>query len=219
MEENSIAPADGLALDLGLSSMQIDEAERGFSFRRDGPLSMAMGGNERDAAKAINSMREEDIADIIYRYGEERRSRTIAKKIIEARRAAPVTTTLQLAAIIKEAVGERQAGNATPKVFQAMRIYVNDELGELEALLGDACGILAPKGRLAIVSFHSLEDRIAKRFINGNTAGGSRYLPAARQNEKICFKALRKNAILPSAGEVRKNPRAASAKLRAAERT
>ena len=218
IEENKIALADGLVLDLGISSMQIDEAERGFSFRRDGPLSMDMGRSEIDAAGAINSLREDELAGIIYKYGEEGRSRAIARKIVEARRSAPISTTLQLAAIIKDALGARQADKATPKVFQALRIHVNDELGELDAVLGDACEILAPKGRLAVVSFHSLEDRIVKNFMRGGPdASASRYLPAAPQ-KKICFKALQKNAILPSREEVAENPRAASARLRAAER-
>jgi 16S rRNA (cytosine1402-N4)-methyltransferase len=221
MRENSIAPADGLALDLGVSSMQIDDAKRGFSFMRDGPLSMRMGGNATDAACVLNTLREDEIANIIYKYGEERRSRAIARKIAEARRTAPIETTLRLAGIIKGAVGARQADRAVPKVFQALRIHVNDELGELERALESSRRILAPDGRLVVVSFHSLEDRLAKNFMNGRAGGGapsSRYLPDMAENGKIYFKPLAKNAILPSKEETERNPRSASAKLRAAVR-
>jgi 16S rRNA (cytosine1402-N4)-methyltransferase len=223
MEREGIAPACGLVLDLGVSSMQIDVASRGFSFRADGPLSMAMGKNGTTAYDVVNSFSESDLAEIVYRYGEERRSRAIASKIVEARRSAPVAGTLRLAGIVASAVGERAALKSVPRVFQALRIFVNDELGELSRVLSGASRILAPGARLVVVGFHSLEDRIVKDFIRDNTArarASNKYRPAAEAEDipKMSFKTVVKNAIIPSSAELAANPRARSAKLRVVER-
>ncbi|MDR3126371.1 MAG: 16S rRNA (cytosine(1402)-N(4))-methyltransferase RsmH [Rickettsiales bacterium] len=204
---------DGLVLDLGVSSMQIDEAERGFSYMRDGPLLMAMGLNRTDAFEIVNGYPPEKIADIIYRYGEEPKSRQIARAIAAAR---PIATTLNLAATIRKTAGER----AVPRVFQAIRIAVNGELDELDSILAASADMLNPGGRLAVVSFHSLEDRMVKDFMRGGPASthASRYVPESAPGASFPFKQVGKNAIMPSEAEARANPRAASAKLRVAER-
>jgi 16S rRNA (cytosine1402-N4)-methyltransferase len=226
MRVESIAPADGLVLDLGVSSMQIGDAARGFSFRSDGPLSMSMGKNGATAFDVVNGAPEAELADIIYKYGEERRSRAIAGNIVKARMAEPVATTLRLAGIVGDAVGPRAAATALPRVFQALRIFVNDELGELSQVLADSPYILASRARLVVVGFHSLEDRIVKDFIRANTAprrAHNKYAAYARAAgkaaiPKMSFKTVVKNAIIPSVKELEDNPRARSAKLRVAER-
>ena len=231
-------PVDGIALDLGVSSMQLDEPERGFSFRFDGPLDMRMEGPEdgeaRDqrpsAAEVVNSLPETELADIIYRFGEERRSRQVAKAIVEARRDKAITRTGELADLVRGAVkpGPRHGGakaiDPATRTFQALRIYVNDELGELERGLEAAEALLAPGGRLAVVSFHSLEDRQVKHFLrarSGEAAGGSRHLPPARQDpdQQPTFRLLFRGSKRAGEAECRDNPRARSAHLRAAERS
>lgn len=221
-----LTAADGFMFDLGVSSMQLDEAERGFSFQQDGPLDMRMGGNGPSAADAVNNLSAEELSDIFYLYGEERRARAIAKAVVKAREAEPVTRTLQLAAIISRALGARaMAGGKHPatRSFQALRIYVNDELHELASGLRAAERFLKPQGRLAVVSFHSLEDRMVKEFLasrSGLRKGASRHLPEEAAPEHAPgFKLLWSGAHKPGAGELRANPRARSARLRAAIRT
>ncbi|MDX2028305.1 MAG: 16S rRNA (cytosine(1402)-N(4))-methyltransferase RsmH [Alphaproteobacteria bacterium] len=216
-----IRHVDGVALDLGVSSPQIDNAERGFSFQADGPLDMRMGQSGPTAADIVNSMNERELADIIYTYGEERHSRRVAKRIVEARAEARIMRTRQLAEIIRRAV-PRSADGIDPatRTFQALRIHVNDEMGELQRGLAAAEKLLSPKGRLAVVSFHSLEDRTVKEFFRRRTGGLgiSRYMPA-NDHAPPSFRLIMRKAQTPSAEEIRLNPRARSAKLRVAERT
>jgi 16S rRNA (cytosine1402-N4)-methyltransferase len=215
---------DGVALDLGLSSTQIDDAERGFSFRFDGPLDMRMGRQGQTAADMVNTLDETDLAHIIYRFGEERASRRIARAIVEARVHAPISRTGELADLVRRVV-PRSPGGIDPatRTFQALRIYVNDELGELERGLRAAETLLNPGGRLCVVSFHSLEDRRVKEFFRQRSGTGprpSRHRPDQSTAEPApSFRLLRRGAIKPSAREVAENPRARSARLRAAERT
>lgn len=221
-ERFKMAPLDGVVLDIGVSSMQIDEAERGFSFRFDGPLDMRMGRHGQSAADLVNDADEGLLADIFYHYGEERRSRAVARGVIEARRKAPLATTKQLADLVAGIV-RAEPGGAHPatRVFQALRIAVNDELGELVQALHAAEAVLKPGGRLAVVTFHSLEDRIVKQFLaarSGRVPTGSRHAPAAAI-PVATFKLVTKGPVAPSEAEMRENPRARSAKLRAAERT
>lgn len=222
LKAEAVIAVDGIALDLGVSSMQIDEAARGFSFLRDGPLDMRMSRQGPSAADIVNEMPEAELADIIRRYGEERHARRIARAIAAARTEAPITTTLGLADIVRGAIpGARKASGIDPatRTFQALRIYVNDELGELERGLEAAEALLAPGGRLAVVSFHSLEDRIVKAFLRDRSggSGGSRHLPEAAARPAT-FALLARRATTPGEAETSKNPRARSAKLRAAER-
>ena len=215
---------DGVALDLGVSSMQLDEAERGFSFLRDGPLDMRMGSAGRTAADLVNEDEPAELARVFWTYGEERASRHIANVIARRRASEPFTRTLDLAETVEKALGGRRGAPTHPatRVFQALRIAVNDELGELEAGLDAAERALAPGGRLAVVTFHSLEDRIVKAFFTeraGKTPSGSRHLPPSKQGPEPTFTLLFKGAREPSDAEVAANPRARSAKLRAGERT
>jgi 16S rRNA (cytosine1402-N4)-methyltransferase len=218
---------DGVALDVGVSSMQIDDAARGFSFRADGPLDMRMGGDGPSAADVVNGTGEDALADIIYMYGEERRSRRIARAICAARKSAPITRTLQLAEIVRGCFppprkGEPRQIDLATRTFQALRIHVNDELGELDRGLEAAEALLAPGGRLAVVSFHSLEDRQVKTFIaarSGNAPRASRHAPDAGPARAPSFTPLHRRAERPTEAEVAINPRARSARLRAAERT
>lgn len=214
---------DGIALDLGLSSPQIDQAERGFSFRQDGPLDMRMELSGPSAADAVNELPERNLADILWRYGEERRSRAVAAAIVAARRENPIETTGALAEIVRRVVKPARDGiDPATRSFQALRIYVNDELGELERGLAAAERMLAPRGRLAVVSFHSLEDRAVKRFLferSGRADRGSRHLPQRDRERQSSFNLIDRAARRPSEGECRLNPRARSARLRAAERT
>jgi len=198
-EKASCEGLDGLVLDIGVSSMQIDQAARGFSYTKDGPLSMSMGGGTLSAEEVVNKYKEEKLADVLYNYGELRNSRALARKIVAAR---PVSSTLALADIVGQAHASR--------VFQAIRIEVNDELGELSRALAGADKIIKPGGVLAVVSFHSLEDRIVKKFFASDSV--SRYSPASTATKP--FQSGAKNAIIPSGAEIAKNPRAASAKLR-----
>lgn len=218
------APVDGIALDLGVSSPQLDEAARGFSFRFDGPLDMRMEGaaGGRTAAEVVNQADEPTLADIIFHLGEERMARRVARAIVRARAEAPIERTLQLAEVVRSAVPKaKDRLDPATRTFQALRLYVNDELGELERGLKAAECLLAPGGRLAVVSFHSLEDRAVKRFLAARAEDrprGSRHLPDAVSGDQPTFRLLFKGAEKPSAEEIRLNPRAASARLRAAER-
>lgn len=224
MRENNISQVDGLMLDIGISSMQIDNADRGFSFRMDSPLSMTMGQNEFDAEEVLNNFSEEELSDIFYKYGEEPRSRVIAKRIVVKRGEKPFKTSFDLTEMITLMFGDWQASKIIPRIFQALRIFVNDELGELSKILNDSYDILKTGGRLVVVDFHSLEDRIVKNFIKDNTLqqkSNSRYLPDINEksnNDKIHFKNLLKNVIIPTVKETTDNPRARSAKLRAVQK-
>lgn len=221
-ERFQMTPLDGVVLDIGVSSMQIDQAQRGFSFRFDGPLDMRMGADGPSAASLVNEAEEGLLANIIYHYGEERRSRAVARAIIEARRKAPLETTKQLADLVAGIVrGEPGGAHPATRTFQALRIAVNDELGELVRALHAAEVALKPGGRLVVVTFHSLEDRIVKQFMaarSGRTPAGSRHAPAVSVAEPT-FTLVSRGPIAPSEAEMRANPRARSAKLRAAERT
>jgi 16S rRNA (cytosine1402-N4)-methyltransferase len=212
---------DGVVMDIGVSSMQIDEAGRGFSFRQDGPLDMRMGHDGVTAADILAKATEADLAKIIYIFGEERYSRGVARAIVAARKDAPIATTRQLAEIVAKVVWAKP-GEIHPatRTFQALRIFVNEELDELHLALSAAERVLKPGGRLVVVSFHSLEDRIVKNFLSerGKSGGGSRHLPELAQTEPS-FSILTKRPVTPGDDEIRDNPRARSAKLRAAQRT
>lgn len=219
---------DGVVLDLGVSSFQIDDPARGFSFRSDGPLDMRMaaGASERGptAADLVNGLPEAELADTLYQFGEERLSRRIARAIAAARAVAPITTTLQLAGVIRSVVPPDRSGiDPATRSFQALRIRVNDELGEVTRALEQAAALLSPGGRLVVVSFHSLEDRLVKRFMQdaaGRTPAPSRHDPAglhARGTPR--FQLLTPKARRPGPAEVHANPRARSARLRALART
>jgi 16S rRNA (cytosine1402-N4)-methyltransferase len=223
--EAGFEQAEGVVLDIGVSSMQIDAAERGFSFMKDGPLDMRMSGTGESAADVINHMDAEELANIIYKYGEEPRSRAIARAIVKARTEARIMTTLQLVSAVERATGKYHGGMKThpaTRTFQALRIYVNSELEELEEGLEAAEHILRTGGRLAVVTFHSLEDRIVKRFLaerSGHLPGSSRHILDVSVKPAPTFELLFKGAIGPSEKEIAGNPRARSAKLRAARRT
>lgn len=211
---------DGVVLDLGVSSMQIDAADRGFSFQKDGPLDMRMGGDGPSAADLVNTMTEAQLADILYHYGEERASRRIARAIVAAR---PFATTLQLAAVIERCLPRAKPGQSHPatRSFQAIRIAVNDEFGQLEAGLAAAERALKPGGYLAVVAFHSLEDRVIKRFFqlrSGAEGQGNRYAPE-RAPTVAAFTMATRRAIGPDDQELAENPRSRSAKLRVGRRT
>lgn len=213
---------DGVMLDIGVSSMQIDRAERGFSFQKDGALDMRMSQNGLSAADVLNTFGEREIADIIYKYGEERFSRRIAAAVVEQRKTAPFKTTLEFADLIRRTVPhKREDIDPATRSFQALRIYVNDELGQLESGLSAAHDLLKAGGRMAVVSFHSLEDRIVKTFMqekSGKTANPSRYMPVV-EKQAATLKTITKKPILPTESETKFNPRARSARLRVAEKT
>ncbi|MDO9412059.1 MAG: 16S rRNA (cytosine(1402)-N(4))-methyltransferase RsmH [Pseudolabrys sp.] len=212
---------DGVVLDVGVSSMQLDQPERGFSFRFDGPLDMRMAKHGPSAADVVATADETDLANIIYLLGEERHSRGVARAIVKARTEAPIETTAALARIIGSVVRSKPHEiHPATRTFQALRIFVNDELGELVAALAAAERILKPGGRLVVVSFHSLEDRIVKSFLvaRGEARGGSRHLPQVEQ-AAASFTTLTKRPVVADDAENASNPRARSAKLRAAERT
>ncbi|QEH94849.1 16S rRNA (cytosine(1402)-N(4))-methyltransferase RsmH [Gluconobacter thailandicus] len=212
-------PFDGIVLDLGVSSFQIDQAERGFSFRNDGPLDMRMGADGPSAADLVNSMKESDLADVLYRYGEEKLSRRIARAIVAARAEEPITTTGRLAHIVRSCVPkDRSKIDPATRSFQGLRIAVNDELGELERALEAAPRLLAPDGVFVVVTFHSLEDRLAKRAmaeLAGRTANPSRYDPAPVRKEPPAFSLLHSRPLPATEEEARENSRARSARLRA----
>jgi len=210
-------------LDLGVSSMQLDLAERGFSFMRDGPLDMRMSQQGPSAADIVNEAEEETIANILFQYGEERASRRIAKSIVRAREDAPITTTLQLAGLVEGCLPRSKPGQSHPatRSFQALRIAVNNEYGELFEGLMAAERALKPGGQLAVVTFHSVEDRMVKRFLTARAGAGgnaNRFAPEATHVPPQ-FKILKRKAIGPDAQELEENPRSRSAKLRVAIRT
>lgn len=212
---------DGVVMDVGVSSMQLDEAGRGFSFRFDGPLDMRMGHDGPTAADVIAKASESELADIIYVFGEERHSRKLARAIVAARKEAPIASTRVLADIVGRVV-RAKPGDIHPatRTFQALRIFVNEELDELRLALAAAERVLKPGGRLVVVSFHSLEDRIVKTFLNerSKAGGGSRHLPELVRPAPS-FHLLTRRPVTPAEDELSANPRARSAKLRAAERT
>ncbi|ANC85989.1 16S rRNA (cytosine(1402)-N(4))-methyltransferase [Sphingomonas sp. NIC1] len=220
MEAAIDAPVDGLTMDIGVSSMQLDQAERGFSFQSDGPLDMRMAQDGPSAADFLNTADEEVIADVLYQYGDEPKSRRVARAIVAAR---PLTRTGELAAVVRKALGHRPHDKKDPatRTFQAIRIHVNRELGELADGLAAAERLLKPGGRLAVVTFHSLEDRMVKRFLrerSGNTPGGSRHLPQAGATRAPSFATVGRG-IRAGEAELARNPRARSATLRTAIRT
>jgi 16S rRNA (cytosine1402-N4)-methyltransferase len=222
LDAHAGGPLDGVVLDLGVSSMQLDQAERGFSFMADGPLDMRMSQEGTSAADIVNTASEGELADILYHYGEERASRRIAKAIGKARAERPITRTRELAVIVEGCLPRPKPGQSHPatRTFQALRIAVNDEFGELVAGLEAAERALKPGGRLAVVSFHSLEDRVVKRFLqarSGAAGRGSRYAPEAAE-EAPRFDAVAKS-VEADEEELARNPRARSARLRVARRT
>jgi len=224
LSAKGVSSVDGVALDLGVSSMQLDQAERGFSFMSDGPLDMRMEQSGPSAADAVNDMDEEDLANIIYEYGEERRSRWVAHAIVEARAERKITRTSELANIVSRVVKKSKDGiHPATRTFQGLRIYVNDELGEVDRGLEGAEHLLAPGGRLAVVAFHSLEDKRVKAFLNarsGNLPNPSRYVPdTGAKGPTPTFKLLKKGTIKPTAAECKINPRSRSSRLRVAQRT
>ena len=219
LAERGIDRVDGVTLDVGVSSMQLDRADRGFSFQADGSLDMRMGQSGMSAADFLNTADEAEIADVLFHFGEERQSRRVARAIVAAR---PITRTGELAQIVRRALGYREHDKKDPatRTFQAIRIHVNRELGELEDGLAAAEASLAPGGRLAVVSFHSLEDRIVKRFLkerSGSTPSGSRHLPEVAQRTPS-FEAVAK-PVRAGEAELARNPRSRSATLRVARRT
>ncbi|QXQ07052.1 16S rRNA (cytosine(1402)-N(4))-methyltransferase RsmH [Sphingosinicellaceae bacterium] len=219
LADRGIDAVDAIALDIGVSSMQIDQPERGFSFMSDGPLDMRMGGDGMTAADFINSADEATIADVIYNLGDEPKARRIARAIVADR---PLTRTSELARLVRSVCGPQPGGkDPSTRTFQALRIHINDELGELDAGLLAAERLLRPGGRLAVVSFHSLEDRAVKSFLrerSGGTPAGSRHAPPALAGRPPSF-ARPAKAVRASDAETRRNPRARSATLRAAVRT
>jgi 16S rRNA (cytosine1402-N4)-methyltransferase len=213
------ARTNGVVLDLGVSSFQFDEPHRGFSFRENGPLDMRMSREGESAADFVNTADEQTLSNVIFRLGDERNARRIARAIVAAR---PVTETAQLASIVKEAQGPAAARfpiHPATRTFQALRIHVNDELGELERGLDAAANALEPDGRLVVVAFHSLEDRIVKRFLSARSSAApnaSRHAPAPRRAQDMSFRLLA--SLAPGDSEIYANPRARSARLRAAQR-
>jgi len=221
LAERGVMQVDGVTLDLGVSSMQIDQPERGFSFQKDGPLDMRMEMNGPSAADLVNSLPEGELADIFWRYGEERHSRRVARAIVADRKETPFNTTRQLAELVRRVVPSSKDGiDPATRTFQGLRIAVNDELGEVERGLAAAEKLLVPGGRLAVVSFHSLEDRLVKDFLkdsSGLSARPSRHLPAVA-GAAPRFRLISKKPIVAGAAELAANPRSRSAKLRVAER-
>jgi len=223
-DETGEGSVDAVVFDIGVSSMQLDEAERGFSFMRDGPLDMRMAASGPTAADLVNEAEPGDLARILFVYGEERESRRIARAIAKRRDEQPFTRTLELAEFIEKTLGGRRGAKVHPatRSFQAIRIAVNEELSELEAGLAAAERALKTGGRLCVVTFHSLEDRIVKTFFSvraGKTPAGSRHAPPVAAGAAPSFQLLFNGAETPSAAELAANPRARSAKLRAAVRT
>jgi len=223
MARAGVAELDGVVLDIGVSSYQIDDPARGFSFRADGPLDMRMGNSPTTAADLVNTLPERELADVLFEFGEERQSRRIARAIVAARAEAPVETTGRLADIVRSVVPPDRSGiDPATRSFQALRIRVNDELGEITNALHQATQLLAPAGRLVVVCFHSLEDRIIKRFMNeatGRSPAPSRHDPGGLlARPASAFRLLTPKALRPTGAETSANPRARSARLRALER-
>ncbi|MEO0449771.1 MAG: 16S rRNA (cytosine(1402)-N(4))-methyltransferase RsmH [Pseudomonadota bacterium] len=219
-----VSEVDGVMLDIGVSSFQIDEGERGFSFMRDGPLDMRMGQTGPSAQDVVNEMSAADLTAIIRQLGEERQAKRIANAIVAQRKTSPFEGTLQLADCVEDAVGGRRGKKTHPATltFQAIRMFVNDELGELARGLAAAERILRAGGRLVVVTFHSLEDRLVKQFIrlrSGLVSGGSRYMPERAKGPEPTFELKQRKAIEPGDAEVNANPRARSSRLRVAVRT
>lgn len=216
-------PVDAVILDIGVSSMQLDESERGFSFMRDGPLDMRMSQSGPSAADAVMNLSQAQLEQLFRVYGEEARARHAAKMIVQAREGAPLTRTGQLAELLEKSLGRRGKTHPATKVFQALRIFINDELGELFKALHAAERTLAPGGRLIVVTFHSLEDRIVKSFFReraGEIEGGSRYAPAIEHTGPAASFSLPKRSVTkPSKTEIQENARSRSAKMRVAVRT
>jgi 16S rRNA (cytosine1402-N4)-methyltransferase len=223
MDQRDLPMADVVVFDIGVSSMQIDQAERGFSFQKDGPLDMRMSRSGPTAQDAVMSLSEGELATLFKFYGEERHARRAAQRIVEARTESAITTTAELADIVEAAIGRSGKIHPATRVFQALRIFINDELGELYRGLCAAESLLKPGGRLVVVTFHSLEDRIAKQFLRdraGEVEGGSRYAPAvAVTGPDASFTLPRRSVVKPSKTEEAENPRSRSAKLRLAIRT
>ena len=219
LADHGLTAADAIAFDIGVSSMQVDRAERGFSFQADGPLDMRMAQAGMSAADFINAATEAEIADVLFQLGDEPGARRIARAIVNDR---PLTRTAELARLVRSVLGHQPGGkDAATRTFQALRIHVNDELGQLDAGLEAAERLLAPGGRLAVVSFHSAEDRRVKAFLrdrSGSAPGGSRHLPVAARPRPASFDKPAR-AVRASAAEIARNPRARSATLRAAVRT
>ncbi len=219
-----VTAVDGVVLDLGVSSFQLDQAERGFSFRFDGPLDMRMEKAGPSAADLVNQLPEAELADILWQLGEERHSRRIARTLVAARKEAPIETTGRLRSLIHSVMPRDPSGiDSATRSFQALRLKVNDELGEVERGLEAAAALLAPGGRLVVVAFHSLEDRIVKRFMQqaaGRGPGASRHDPSALLGaaSKPRFRLVANNALRPGAAELSANPRARSARLRTLEK-
>ena len=223
LAEQGVTTLDGVVFDLGVSSYQLDHPERGFSFRAEGPLDMRMSRSGLSAADLVNTMSERELADVLFELGEERASRRIARAIVAARAEQPIITTAQLATIIRKVLRPDRSGiDPATRSFQALRIKVNDELGEIEHGLAQASELLAPGGRLIVVSFHSLEDRIVKRLMTdaaGRMPAPSRHDPRGLvARARPDFRLLTARPLRPTASEVAANPRARSARLRALER-
>ena len=218
MTAAGVARADGVVMDIGVSSMQLDQAHRGFAFSSDGPLDMRMSQDGESAADFLNTADEKSIADVLYLYGEERQSRRVARAIVAAR---PLETTGELARIVRKALGYKPHDKKDPatRTFQAVRIHINGELDELSHGLSAAERLLCEGGRLAVVSFHSLEDRIVKRFLReaSSTPSASRHVPLAAQDDPVFLQVSK--AIKPGEAEIERNPRARSSVLRHATRT
>jgi 16S rRNA (cytosine1402-N4)-methyltransferase len=225
LAELGVECCDGFVLDIGVSSMQLDQPERGFSFAHDGPLDMRMSKQGQSAADVVNSYEQDNIANIIFNYGEERHSRRVARAIVEARKAAAITTTKQLASIVEGAIGRNPAKDKihpATRTFQALRIFVNKELDALVSALVAAEHVLKTGGRLAVVTFHSLEDRIVKQFLKvrtGTAPSASRHFPSVDSQQLPTFSTPYKGHQAASPSEAQHNPRARSAKLRVALRT
>ncbi len=221
MDELFDGKSDGVVLDLGVSSFQFDEADRGFSFREDGPLDMRMSKSGMSAAEFVNSAEDTELADVIHHLGEERFARRVARAIVAAR---PLSRTAELADVVAKALGPaamRHPIHPATRTFQALRIHVNDELGELERGLEAAERVLKTGGRLAVVAFHSLEDRIVKRFLSERgkpQPAGSRHAPTAKRAQPQTFRLITSKPRMPTDAETAQNPRARSARLRAAEK-
>jgi len=221
LAERDVPPVDGVTLDLGVSSPQLDDASRGFSFRADGPLDMRMEKSGVSASDLVNTASEQELTETIASLGEERHARRVARAIVESRRAAPIRRTLELAEIVRRVVPRAKDGiDPATRTFQALRLRVNDELGELDRGLAAAEIALKPGGRLAVVSFHSLEDRVVKRFLRARSGGEgySRHVPQ-RDARAPSFTLAARKPIEAAADEVMRNPRARSGKLRVAQRT
>jgi 16S rRNA (cytosine1402-N4)-methyltransferase len=225
LAERGVDAVSGITFDFGVSSMQLDQAARGFSFRFSGPLDMRMEQAGPSAAELVNAMAERPLADLIFTFGEERQARRIARAIVAARDLAPIETTDRLAEVVRRAIGGKpnpKAIDPATRTFQALRIAVNDELGEIDRGLAAAEQLLAPGGRLAVVSFHSLEDRRVKQFLRdraGAAPKGSRHLPVAERDEQQpVFRLIAPGGIAASDAELAGNPRSRSARLRIAEK-